>query len=128
MTRGEFKKLEAECKNMWYHLAITGSSEKPESSKQFYLDCPACHISRLNFHNCVSCPIDKWREIAQTNYIYGFRNAAICEYWPNSSYAKWWSIHSTAQQRRELALEIAEMHWSWSPEYAHTKIVREEER
>lgn len=129
MTEETFRKLEAICKAEWQRLAETGDRHK-RGLGQFLNHCPACHITRLvdrlPRQNCVLCPIDKWRTLAQEHKL--IPRAAACECFlafPGgieivSEYGRW-DYCIDIDDRKKYAKLIAELPWSYLPEYANIK-------
>lgn len=126
MTKEEFSELEDICKSEWRTLAETGAKEKSDSVNQYYLECPACDIAKTvqewakapRYALCVFCPITLWREKARK-----YRESlaildyyTVCEFGYLAYYTEW-RCATTREERKVVAKKIAEMEWSWIPEY-----------
>lgn len=129
MTEETFRRLEATCKTEWWRLADTGDRRK-QGFDQFLNQCPACHITRLAARlprqNCVLCPIDNWRGLAQEHKL--VPGVAACEcirVGPTGieifSEFGLWDYCDNILNRKFYAKRIAELSWSYLPEYADIK-------
>ena len=135
MTKQEFEILHEICKKEWLTLAKTGESSHTFLVQPFHAGCPACEIPKSVIHSytgrCIYCPVDVWRE-ADT--------LVACNDFP-SPFANWIEVGGDLELAQEeerdeevlsdyrealrgFAQEIADLKWSWLPEYEQTQLTQ----
>lgn len=126
MTKKEFSEYERICKEAWKELS-EGANSKPRRLRRFENHCPACEIATKvsdEFDlNCHFCPIDLWREFANSIGDEAEGMAVCQDFGEVSLYADWMNGDSLFSQ--EAARKISELKWSWLPEYKKVKSVLE---
>lgn len=135
MTKQEFETLHEICRKEWLTLARTGESHHTLLVMPFYCGCPACEISKLVLQSytgrCIYCPVDVWRKDGKP---------VACNDFP-SPYASWIEVGGELELAQEedrdeetlldfrealrgFAQEIADLKWSWLPEYEQTQLTQ----
>lgn len=115
MTREEFDKFHAICREEWLRIAREGGEKK---LKRFFCDCPACEIAKRaltgKYVKCKLCPIKHWRAV-------GKRAAFRCECDSRTAYYRWAHASSITDQA-VYARRIANLKWEWMDEYSEIAV------
>jgi hypothetical protein len=124
MTKDEFAKLHEIHVKCWMEIYRDDLQEKPEGMKVFKDACVACDISAQaagdGEYYCCYCPADEWRKEAEELRDNEMKVPPICESGSAkvAHFGRWAGFRQRHDiPRRDFALKIARMHWSYLPEY-----------
>lgn len=125
MYKKTFNAWEKACKDEWKRLTETGDKNKSDGLAHFNNYCPACHIAakaqKHSQQDCRLCPIDKWRKIAEWKEDFEI-GQAMCEL-DGELYNEWaYNYKRSRNERKLLAAQIANLKWSWLPEYKYIEV------
>ena len=122
MNKRQFNEIHKMCRTEWLRLSRTGGSCKSDGLCDFINSCPACQIASMAANpngepdeitqDCQLCPVTKWRDLAIEVQL--LEGAAQCER-DGGEYRQW--VYSAGKLRMKVAKEIADLEWSFLPEY-----------
>lgn len=117
MNKREFNTLHKICRDSWNLMSKRGMRVKLEELDGFKYECPACEIAgrtkELSSHisRCRFCPITKWRNVSIRDNL---SKLAVCKN-HCEAFERW--EYGSCDEADEAAKEIAELEWSFLPEY-----------